>query len=142
MKAIYIFATALALAASPASADDYVGQYGAAGDCAAKGKSAAQCWIDIKKTGKGYTVDFVVADRMDASKVVCHQALKMRLGKIEDDVIGTTLDGLVGELGDNLVHLWSNDGGGVTITSRTRNILSVCKNKYAMNGFYEFFGDY
>lgn len=143
MKAHLItIATALTLSAvSPAAADQYEGQYGAAGDCAAMGKSATQCWIDIKRSGKGYVVDFVVADRMDASKVVCKQNFKLRHGKVEDAVNRTILDGLVGQHGGNLVSLWSNGTGGITMAGGTNNVF-VCQGKFVWSGFYEFFGDY
>lgn len=83
----YAIGFLLVLAATSAMARDrWTGEW--SGDC---GEGGIQCWVAIQPVRAGYAVSWVVADRVDASRVLCR--VDATAPKDSKRLVGSTSDG-------------------------------------------------
>ncbi len=145
MKTYIICAAAAAMLsydiADAKAADKYVGEYAGTDNCAFNNpKLQTQCKVVIKKAGKAYKVDFVVADHFDASKVVCKVSFNMKPGMAEDTNSRTVRKGLVGQFNGNSVNLFAEGPGEIFMIGGIKNDI-VCGGKFVWSGLYGEIGD-
>jgi hypothetical protein len=112
---------------------DLIGEYASSGTCSKSEKT--QCWFEFKKSGKGFVGRHVVADRMDANKVLCSTKLSVKVHV--DTIHGQT--SYHGKLGSAGIYIRAFDDGRAEIVGDTPN-PKVCK-KYGWMGEYGVIGD-
>lgn len=94
-------------AAQAAPRDPFVGEWG--GNC----ENGAQCWLEIDKKGKLYSVAFVAADRMDASKILCRVDSTMERGYINYGPHEMYDDGLNGLVLGSVTYIAAGSDGSI-----------------------------
>ena len=125
-------AFAAAFVATSAFAD-ISGEHSSSDTCS-KSKST-QCWLDIKKAGKGYSVKHIVADRFDARKILCATSFN-----VEPHV--STIYGqksYLGKLAGDTVFIRAFNHGRIDLFEGAKN-KKVC-GKYSFMGSYSEIGD-
>ncbi|MCH4539451.1 hypothetical protein [Ochrobactrum sp. A-1] len=69
MKNVAILTVALLSLSTTAQAGDLSGHYASSGTCSNSEKT--QCWIEVKDKKNALEIRHVVADRMNANKILC-----------------------------------------------------------------------
>lgn len=135
MKKLTTLALALAIAfiGTTSAFADLSGEYASAGTCSNSQKT--QCWFEFSKSGKGFVGKHIVADRMDAKKVLCSTPVSV---KIHVDTIHGQKS-YHGKLGRGGIYIRAFDDGRAEIVGDTLN-PKVCK-KYEWMGEYGMIGD-
>ena len=124
MRTFFAAAVVVAMAASPAYAQDpFVGEFGS--NC----RPEHQCFIDISKVGNKYKINWVTANRMDASKIVC--SVQRTVAKKEGALHGKWE-------GSRKILIETLSGGSIAITG-TDNGASG--RTLPVNGVYTPIGD-
>lgn len=122
MRAVTAVAILFLGATAVEARDRWTGEWG--GDCG----QDVQCWVTITSASAGYAISWIVADRMDARKILCR--IDARTPKASWRLTGVTADGAAMIV----------TGGGAAIEVGGTGAVDCAGKRRQVPGTYSAFG--